>query len=72
MKPRFIGNKHLKEKDVWSLPVMFAQHLSIKTAQFHQKKIVEIVGPNVPKPDKPKLVTKLREIENFIHDTQKE
>jgi acyl-CoA thioesterase FadM len=43
-----------------------------KNGSVPSKTIVDIVGPNVLKPDKPKVVTKLREIENFIHDTQKE
>jgi hypothetical protein len=50
----------------------FCAILIDKNGSVPSKTIVDIVGPNVLKPDKPKVVTQLREIENFIHDAQKE
>jgi len=35
-------------------------------------KIVDIVGPNVAKPDMPQITSKLRDAESLIHKTQKE
>lgn len=46
--------------------------LSDENGSVPSKEIMAIAGPNILKPDEPDVVTKLREIENLIHDSQKE
>lgn len=43
-----------------------------KNGSVPSKEIVSVIAPTVSKPDEPEIVTKLREIENLIHDTQQE